>query len=61
MDDRDQCPKQEKRLQYCRGKLTWKVDEHWKNVILSDEMTIAIKPDGKIKKLKFGGKGGVII
>lgn len=38
-----------KRLQYCRGKLTWKVDQHWKNVIFSDEMTIVIKPDGKVK------------
>jgi hypothetical protein len=31
-----------KRLHYSRGKLTWKVDQHWKNVIFSDEMTIVI-------------------
>lgn len=38
-----------KRLQYCRGKLTWEVDQQWKNVIFSDEMTIVVKPDGKVK------------
>ena len=47
VDDRDQCPKQEKRLQFGRGKLTWKVDQHLKNVIFRDEMTIVIKPGGK--------------
>ncbi|XP_062574811.1 uncharacterized protein LOC134236654 [Saccostrea cucullata] len=41
-----------KRLQYCRGKLTWKVDQQWKNVIFSDEMTIVVKPEGKVKSLE---------
>jgi transposase len=38
-----------KRLQYCRGKLTWTVNNKWKRVIFSDEMTIVIKPNGRVK------------
>jgi mannose-6-phosphate isomerase-like protein (cupin superfamily) len=38
-----------KRLQYARGKVHWTVDRNWKHVIFSDEMTIVIRRDGKIK------------
>lgn len=38
-----------KRLQFCRGKLHWTANRNWKRVIFSDEMTIVIKPDGKVK------------
>lgn len=38
-----------KRRQYCRGKLHWTVANQWKKVIFSDEMTIIIKPDGRVK------------
>lgn len=38
-----------KRLQYCRGKLHWTVPHQWRKVIFSDEMTIVIKPDGRVK------------
>jgi hypothetical protein len=31
------------------GKVHWTVDRNWKHVIFSDEMTIVIRPDGKIK------------
>ena len=38
-----------KRLQYCRGKLYWSFERYWKCVIFSDEMTIGVRPDGKVK------------
>ena len=38
-----------KRLQYCRGKLHWTVNNQWKRVIFSDEMSIVIKPNGHVK------------
>lgn len=32
------------------GEIFWKIVQHW-NVIFSDEMTIAIKPEGYVKVL----------
>lgn len=37
-----------KKLQYYEGK-NLKVDQHWNDAIFSDEMTIVIKPDGRVK------------
>ena len=37
-----------RRCGWCREKLLWTVKRQWKNIIFSDEMTIVIKPDGKI-------------
>ena len=39
----------QKRLQYCRGKLHWTVNNHWKRVIFSDEMMIILSPNGRFK------------
>jgi transposase len=38
-----------KRIAWCRGKLHWTVGNQWKKVILTDEMMIVIKSDGKLK------------
>ena len=38
-----------KRIAWCRGKLQWTVGSQWKKVILTDEMMIVLKPDGKLK------------
>jgi len=38
-----------KRLDYCRGKLLWKVTPHWRKVIFSDEMSIVVSPNGRVK------------
>ena len=37
-----------RRCGWCRERLLWTVNRQWKNIICSDEMTIVIKPDGKI-------------
>ena len=37
-----------KRLQYCRGKLFWSIERNWRAVIFSDEMTLVVRPDGKV-------------
>ena len=38
-----------KRIAWCRGNLHWTVGNQRKKVILTDEMMIIIKPDGKLK------------
>lgn len=38
-----------KRLQYCRSKRHWPVNTQWRRVIFSDEMTIIIKPNNRLK------------
>jgi hypothetical protein len=38
----------EKRKRFCRSKLMWRVRNHWKKVIFSDEMKIEIGNNRKV-------------
>lgn len=50
---------QEKRLKYYRGKLTWKVEQHWKNVSFSDEISNLRDSSNFGEKQKRNGKAFV--
>lgn len=36
-------------MDWCRSRLHWTINNQWKHIMLSDEMMIVLKPDGKLK------------
>lgn len=40
---------QKKRIDWCRARLHWTINNQWKHIIFSDEMMIVLKPDGQLK------------
>ena len=38
-----------KRMDWCRSRLHWTINNQWKHIMFSDEMMIVLKPDGKLK------------